>query len=520
MRGGLALRNPEKYTEIANNKEKYAAAINEMIAKSVQIQCLTYDSLSGFIFEVKVNETDVVFNNLDALSEFNKPVTTILLKLVVISDPVRSADFNFNGKLVNKNTMTPANFHKEIEEQYNIYKKTLAYNNMPICPSIIYDNIITNEAEIQEYLTTLVKNTISIEGRLLNIMKQIFNQNKSIKKASEKMTLGIIGMEFADGYEELSATLNRLDEHKKVKREILQSPICETTCKICASVIVNLIRLFISCGIVHLDLHSGNIMVNNTLEKSTIIDFGVLQKITNTAPFAYDGNIVKDKSDYFFYEESTGKPSINALNKYMRNQFGSSFQYIGNGEQIFMQHYLYNVRDVDERCKKILKLFLLILVCERQVNYARFSEPLVQTLAFLDLLGLNIEMKTIPSTLKRLDKFRFDVDSLDNPNVSLDQWINNESITNIRRSYRVFFKNIMTQVCTTLKDYYQLQNFENETDPVIRIGLEPEESEKYKKETVKYLYSPAKGGSKKGKTRNKRDKRNKRNKRKTRKYRI
>jgi hypothetical protein len=223
-----------------------------------------------------------------------------------------------------------------------------------------------------------------------------------------------------------------------------------------------------------------------------MIDFGITYKMTitqnNTEYVTYE-NIIFDKK--------TKKPSVEALTSYLYANLGSSSQYIGNGEQMFMQEYLYGIARDDERCKKIIKLFLLILVSERELNYLRIGEPITQMIDFLKILGLNI----IPNSPDRrmmttMDRLDCDIYALDDKNITLDQWINK----NIKPQFKLFFKNVILQVYQTFKDYYILQDFTNQpsTDTVFRIGTD--ESEKYKTVASKYKYKYGMGGSKVRKT--------------------
>jgi len=262
---------------------------------------------------------------------------------------------------------------------------------------------------------------------------------------------------------------------------------CEADCKCVSSIIVNVIRLFISSGIIHLDLHSGNIMINKKLNKSEIIDFGMIQpmRITqnNTEYYTYE-NVIFDKK--------TNKPSIESLNNYLYTNLGSAAKYIGNGEQMFMQEYLYGITGDDERCKKILKLFLLIIVSDRDMKYLRIGDPITQMLDFLKIMGLNITPNISDKRLMTtMDKLMFDIDSLDDKNITLDKWIND----NIKPPFRLFFKNVILQVYHTFKDYYVLQNFtiQPSAEAVFRIGTD--DSYNYKKVASNYKYGM--GGSKK-----------------------
>ena len=485
--GGLALRNPERYETILSNKEKYTAAMNEMINNAVKIECVSYTSLEGFIFIIEVNEADALFNGLDVQSKFEKPITTILLKFVMIHNSVTSTKptnditFTIEDKRIHKRISSKRAFTNEINIQYNVYKNTLSYNNIPICPSIIYNNVLTGVPQTNKYLFNIRSKLYKLYGPNDegNIALQVINQLIKLYNGRRIPDLGIICMEFADGYETLDTYMNEIEANKIQK--------CD---KCISAVIVNIIRLFICCGIIHLDLHTKNIMINKELQKSLLIDFGVIQKFTDYEK--YKGELVTDEY-YIIYGKSTKKPSIEVLNTYLYENLGSSYKYIGNGEQIFMQDYLYNVRDDDERCKKVLKLFLLIIICERQANYLRTGMPITLMIDFLNIIGLNIKPGYNKHTMITLDKLFFDIRSLDNNTITLDDWINNGE--NIRPQYNLFFKNVLLQVCKTLKDYYKIQDF-SANEAVVRIGLDPEESEKYQSVTSKYLY----GGYKKRRT--------------------
>ena len=500
--GGLALRNPEKYKAIISNKEKYTEAMNEMINNAVKIDCVSYTSLEGFIFIIKVNEVDAVFNGLDVDLNFEKPITTILLKFVMIHNSITSTkpsnDITFtippfakprfsgeplvkvepkakvqgkpNIQRIHKRIASKQTFIKEIDIQYNIYKSTLAYNNIPICPAIIYNNIFTGTPKINQYLFNIRSKLRNLYGNdERNTALQIINQLIHLYNGKGIPDLGVIGMEFADGYK----TLDSFIEANEIQK-------CE---KCLSAVIVNIIRLFICCGTIHLDLHTKNIMINNELRKCLLIDFGVVKKMTDYGK--YKDEFFTDEY-YIVYEKSTKSPSIEVLNAYLYENLGSSYKYIGNGEQIFMQDYLYNIRDDDERCKKILKLFLLILICEREVNYLRMGEPITLMIDFLNMIGLKIKPGYNKRTMITFDKLFFDLNSLDDQTIILDDWISDDE--NVKPEYKFFFKNILLQVCETLKDYYKLQDFTVTDEAVVRIGLDPEETEKYQSETSKYVY--------------------------------
>ena len=62
-------------------------------------------------------------------------------------------------------------------------------------------------------------------------------------------------------------------------------------------------------------------MINKELQKSLLIDFGVIQKFTDYEK--YKGELVTDEY-YIIYGKSTKKPSIEVLNTYLYENLGSS----------------------------------------------------------------------------------------------------------------------------------------------------------------------------------------------------
>jgi serine/threonine protein kinase len=276
--------------------------------------------------------------------------------------------------------------------------------------------------------------------------------------------LGIIGMEFAEGYQTLNSYI---DGNVTAKNDRYTHEKCETDCKCMSDIIVNIIRLFISSGIIHLDLHSGNIMINKKSQKSVLIDFGKTKSL----------NVTQNDTEYELYkhlvQDKTKKvPTEDVLSNYLYANLGSACNHIGKGEQLFMQDYLSGIVDDDEGCKKLLKLFLLIVISERQLQKMKTGQATIQMSDFLEILGLVV--KLYDSNLEPdIKKMFFDIHMLNDKNVTLDNWINN----NIKQEFKLFFKNVILQTYETFKDYYRI-----------------DDSDKYNNTASKYTYT-LKGGS-------------------------
>lgn len=141
---------------------------------------------------------------------------------------------------------------------------------------------------------------------------------------------------------------------------------------------------------------------------------------------------------------------------------------------------------------KNIKVVLLIILSDKRYEIFEIRCSYYTNARFLKIIGLNITPNIADRRLMTtMDKIMFDINSLDDKNITLDQWINN----NIQPLFRLFFKNVILQVYRTCKDYYILQDFtvQPSADAVFRIGAD--EGYKYKKVASNYKYGM--GGSKK-----------------------
>lgn len=539
--GGLALRYPEKYNDISQDKSKYEKALFDMIEKATDIECISHTSVEGFIFTIKVNEEDAVFNALNEKSEFEKPVTTVLLKLIIaeriegdkyhftildkklsidktktieklVNDKNASIEKLFNDKeaiieeLINKKATieklfndkkttieklfndkqklfndkivtTEILFNEEIKTQYQAYKNTLNYNNVPICPSIIYNAYIFDKKTIIDIIS-IIKSKVK-EGTLTYILLETLHILYKVVQGQPKIpALGIIGMEFAEGYQTLTSYI---DGSVTTENDIYTHEKCETDCKCMSDIIVNIIRLFISSGIIHLDLHSENIMINTKSQKSLIIDFGTTKTMMVT-----QNNTEYEVDKYKVLDKTTKKPTEDALSNYLYTNLGPACNHIGKGEQLFMQDYLSGIVNDDEGCKKLLKLFLLIVVSERQLKYMTTRLPTIKISDFLNIIGLEVKLYD-SNTETEINKMFFDIHMLNDKTLTLDDWI----VKNIKSTFKRFFKNVILQTYHTFKDYYVLQD---STNPDNAISIRTHDSDKYKYTASKYTYK-YKGGS-------------------------
>ena len=231
----------------------------------------------------------------------------------------------------------------------------------------------------------------------MSITQKVIEEILEYKRRSSKVEVGIIGMEYANGYTTFDNYLDNIQKDQTHIKRIYNSRECGMHCNCIANIIINIIRLFISTGIIHMDLHVNNIMVNLEERKSLLIDFGLYNKLIDTEPCAeevYVSNnsiiykrVIKQKGSIFGFI-TEGINSVDAIIKYLKLELGESYDYITN-EQRFMQTYLFGMSD-EMRIKKIIKLFILIIMCDLNLNNIRLGRPIIMMINFLKFLGLKI----------------------------------------------------------------------------------------------------------------------------------
>jgi len=190
------------------------------------------------------------------VNESGSKVSTIIFKLIFIEE--QYTELLLNSK--SYGIVTETSFKNELNIQNEIHNKSAGNNNYieSICPTIIYSEIIENPktTDFVDYL--LEKIYIDSYGaELLRLIKDKTERYNTLR-------IGVIAMEYADGYFRLHDLLNKGEN----KAYILMMAF------------YLLIKLY-NLGYTHGDHHGGNILINIKDSKSMIIDFGKTQKITN-----------------------------------------------------------------------------------------------------------------------------------------------------------------------------------------------------------------------------------------------
>jgi len=84
--GGLKLINPGKYkNENGEFRIGFQPIYNMINSPGSELKILTYKSLKGMMFNLNVEEDYIEYNGLNENStQFSKPITTYVLKIVII----------------------------------------------------------------------------------------------------------------------------------------------------------------------------------------------------------------------------------------------------------------------------------------------------------------------------------------------------------------------------------------------------------------------------------------------------
>ena len=184
-----------------------------------------------------------------------------------LDDPILPIPYEYteegNNFSIQKRIDLYSNFNKEAKTQNNVYQKSY---KKPLCPKLIDFYSIDNFGDQIAFLVKLQqisdeksKNTID------NLLKNIyFKYEKNIYFKYEKNNkLGVIAMEYTDGYIPLSSFIKTLIDNEK--KEIYENIIC------------NAIRLLNETNQIHCDLNYGNIMVKD-INDILFLDFARMEQ--------------------------------------------------------------------------------------------------------------------------------------------------------------------------------------------------------------------------------------------------
>jgi len=307
------------------------------------IELLSDSSAFGIIFIAILNpdiETNIKHMDLD---NFNKPVKKILIKLSFIHNDKATNFFKISGKRYS----FIDNFINEVNVQTELFYKSYEYLQ-PICPAILSALTIMLPSSKSDKLTTLLKVLSNKNTKINEVLKSIIEHD--IKFARE-IGLGIIVMEYADGYDLLNNYVKNdrnnitkyIQDHKldldldgnidyenidKLKKDHkdLYNMYSENLSMMimCFYLILSMAKM----GYSHGDFHMGNILFNKTSNnfiskhsgRPLLIDFGLVVKLNTIQYDTIINNITSNKFIKALKFLYSGVPNLAGINLALQPQ--------------------------------------------------------------------------------------------------------------------------------------------------------------------------------------------------------
>ena len=286
---------------------------NMVNAVNSKLSVLTTNSLKGFMLNLTVDEEDSEYLNLRD-NQFTVPVTDFILKFVIVTD-IPSRDLkDYNG--VHKSSESRESFFNEAKLQQYIWKTSITFGRHAICPSVANLSMFTMEDSLS----------------LMNFFKESNANNYPIDTTDESPNPITNN---SDVFEFLS-NKSQIPQHDRGIGVLVMPTITQsTTLKQFMSLPINsnfygkiitypdklnaisnafaqIARLFIEIGVIHFDLHAGNIMIylNSEQEiKCSLIDFGRASNILSDDENIYLNKAQKDglKLEMEYFKTEFGK---------------------------------------------------------------------------------------------------------------------------------------------------------------------------------------------------------------------
>ena len=280
-------------------------AINFFISNSTASLVIT-DSYSGVIIILELNDgipsPYTGYNTESILNQQEGNVKRLCIKLVKLKE--RREEYCYKGN--EKQTETHSNFINEIAVQ-NVINLETSKNQESITPYIVYD---TDDPELVERILD-VKDLRENKLRE-DLLLGYYHPSKD--------TIGLLAMEFIENAHSLKDLIGLGDID--IRKYYLLS-------------LYEFLRVAIETGIIHNDLHQGNIFIikdynyylENREEKAIIIDWGkyitLPQSLKDQCKIFYDLNTVQSWEniiDIIFIKEFVDVPQLRWLRRFVRNK--------------------------------------------------------------------------------------------------------------------------------------------------------------------------------------------------------
>lgn len=260
--GGVKLKNP--------TNAGFTPVLNMLNHPESKMEMLSYESLFGFLFELIVDKSATEYLGLSKSQKtFSVPITNFILKIVVIG---KDGDGGITSRYLpnffgtQKECELSDSFINESKMQQDIWLGSITGGHPELCPSVANFSLFDNENS-QKLLNYLYKRepNPTITQRIISFLYELtgINAQYSIGIILMPKVMNSITMQYF-GY----TTVHDVSLLPKEKNSKMYQAY--------SNVIAQIARLYILTGIVHVDLHPGNILIQkvNSRVKSQLIDFG------------------------------------------------------------------------------------------------------------------------------------------------------------------------------------------------------------------------------------------------------
>ena len=341
-----------KLKEDAIGSPGFTPVYDMIIHENSKLSVLTVDSLKGFIINLTVGSNESKYLNL-AGTKFIRPVTNFILKFVILRGAYDFADLESYKKViieltdgltplesykyVHKSFETQQSFFEEAKFQQDIWKNSIIGGRPALCPSVanlsMFDTI--NSARLMWFLTKKAK-----QESTAPVFDFLFNNSKINGRG-----IGILTMPAITQSTTLFEFSNLPDDSNFFGIVITK----KTKLDVISNVFAQIVRLFIEIGVIHFDLHPGNVMVYLTPDEkieTLLIDFGRASNIMSDEP---DGIFHKNENEESNDRYIAKKKEIRAKKEYYNNIFLNYPLRNPNGKNKhdYMQHLLAYIAKIE-----------------------------------------------------------------------------------------------------------------------------------------------------------------------------
>ena len=291
--GGLKLRDPEKYE--LSGKIGFDPITNMINSPDSELKLLTYRSLKGIMFILNVLPEHTEYLGLDENFTIDKPITSFVLKVVIISVGDKEIPLWPYQDTKNENypkyTETENSFFEECKLQQKIWEKSIRGGREPICPSVANLVFFANyeSKDMLNFFMIKLQNQTPLDIESERAINYLLDMLRNANYRLSIMTMPAV---------ENTLTLEDFKIHNNLNQ--VNNAIIYA--------MAQMLRLFIEIHVIHFDLHSHNVLVypdGMGGVKCFLIDFGSASDLENPIlnKFINDENVrqfyLEEASNYY-----------------------------------------------------------------------------------------------------------------------------------------------------------------------------------------------------------------------------